>query len=190
VSDDIFSVSPTGTVGVFFQNVGATRREGVEFGAKARWDKYLAAYLNYAFTRATFQDQVELATSLPPGTERVPAGSRFAMVPKHRLNLGLSWHPWPWATISFGITYVSSQFFRGDEANTQRPLPAYWVVNGGLSSRWRGLEVFASVNNLLNNKYENFGTFAPDARRDGSPVVRFVTPAPPVNVVGGLRYTF
>src|SRR6266436_3424703 len=190
VSDDIFSVSPTGTVGVFFQNVGATRREGVEFGAKARWDKYLAAYLNYAFTRATFQDQVELATPLPPGTERVPAGSRFAMVPKHRLNLGLSWHPWPWATISFGITYVSSQFFRGDEANTQRPLPAYWVMNGGVSSRWRGLEVFASVNNLLNNKYENFGTFAPDARRDGSPVVRFVTPAPPVNVVGGLRYTF
>jgi iron complex outermembrane recepter protein len=190
VSDDILSVSPTGTVGVFFQNVGATRREGVEFGAKARWDKYLAAYLNYAFTRATFQDQVELATSLPPGTERVPAGSSFAMIPKHRLNLGLSWHPWPWATISFGITYVSSQFFRGDEANTQRPLPAYWVMNGGLASRWRGLEVFASVNNLLNNKYENFGTFAPDARRDGSPVVRFVTPAPPVNVVGGLRYAF
>jgi len=32
VSDDIFSVSPTGTIGLFFQNVGDTRRQGLEFG--------------------------------------------------------------------------------------------------------------------------------------------------------------
>src|SRR5262249_53185930 len=35
VIDDIFSVSPTGTTGLFFQNVGNTRREGVEVGAQA-----------------------------------------------------------------------------------------------------------------------------------------------------------
>src|SRR5205085_11546720 len=29
VIDDIFAVSPTGTVGVFFQNIGDTRRQGV-----------------------------------------------------------------------------------------------------------------------------------------------------------------
>ena len=190
VSEDIFSVSPTGTVGLFFQNVGATRREGVEFSAKARWRRLLEASLNYAFTRATFRQQVELATSLPPGTETVPAGSTFGMVPNHRLNLGLAWHPWPWATVSLGAAYVSAQFFRGDEANTQRPLPAYWVANAGLSARWRGLETFASINNLLNNRYETFGTFAPDARLDGAPVVRFVTPAPPISVVAGLRYAF
>ncbi len=127
---------------------------------------------------------------MPPGTETVPAGSILPMVPKHRLNFGLAWHPWPWASLSVGTVYVSSQFFRGDEANTQRPLPAYWVVNTELSARWHGFEAFASIKNLLNNKYETFGTFAPDARQNGSPVVRFVTPTPPSNVVGGLRYTF
>jgi len=113
------------------------------------------------------------------------------MIPKHRLNLGLSWHPWPWATISFGITYVSSQFFRGDEANTQRPLPAYWVMKRGLvEPAGAASRCSPCVNNLLNNKYENFGTFAPTPAGTARPVVRLRDAAPPVNVVGGLRYTF
>src|SRR5215471_5168538 len=190
VSNEIFAVAPTGTVGVFFQNIGATRRQGAEFALRARWPRYVEGYLNYAFTQATFQQQVELATSLPPGTETVPAGSTMPLIPQHRVNFGVAWHPWPWATISTGATWVSSQFLRGDDANTQAPLPAYWVANVGLSARWRGFEAFANINNVLNNNYQTFGTFAPDARLPGSPVVRFLTPAPPVNVVGGLRYTF
>ena len=63
-------------------------------------------------------------------------------------------------------------------------------MNAGLSVHWRGLETFANINNVLNNRYETFGTFAPDARLDGAPVVRFVTPAPPISVVAGLRYAF
>src|SRR5262249_24568432 len=73
---------------------------------------------------------------------------------------------------------------------TQAPLPAYWVANAGLSAQWRGFEAFVTLNNLLNNKYETFGTFAPDARLPGTPVVPFVTPAPPINVLAGLRYSF
>ncbi len=190
VQDDIFSVAPTGTVGVFFQNVGTTRREGAEFGLVARAARFLEGYVNYAYTRATFRNTVELATPIAPGTEVVPAGNTFALVPKHRLNFGLAYHPWPWATLSLGVVRVSSQFLRGDEANTQAPLPAYWVANAGLSAQWRGFEAFVTLNNLLNNKYETFGTFAPDGRIPGAPVVRFVTPAPPINVLAGLRYSF
>ena len=190
VSDDIFSVAPTGTVGVFFQNVGATRREGVELAVRARWERLLEAFLSYAFTRATFQEQIELATPLSAGTQQVPAGSSFVLVPRHRLNLGLAWHPWPWATVSVGAAYVSSQFLRGDDANTQAPLPAYWVMNAGLSARWRGFEGFVTLHNLLSKTYETFGTFAPDGRLPGAPVVRFLTPAPPVSVLAGLRYAF
>lgn len=190
VRDDIYSVSPTGTVGVFFQNVGATRREGAELSARARWGRRLEAYLSYAFTRATFQDRVELATALPPGQETVRAGDTLPMIPRHRVSLGLAWHPWPWATVSVGAAYTGAQRFRGDEANTQRPLPAYWGVNMGFSARWHGFDAFATINNLLDDRHETFGTFAPDPHLNGAPVVRFVTPAPPINVVGGLRYTF
>lgn len=190
VQDDIFSVAPTGTVGVFFQNVGSTRRQGVEAAVRARWRRLIEGYLNYGYTEATFEEDVELASPLASGSELVPAGSSLPLVPRHRINFGLAWHPWPWATIWAGATYVSSQFLRGDDANTQPPLPAYWVVNTGLSARWRGFEGFVNVNNVLDNQYETFGTFAPDGRLAGAPVVRFLTPAPPINAVAGVRYAF
>jgi len=36
VIDDIFSVAPTGSVGLFFQNVGDTRRQGVEVALRGK----------------------------------------------------------------------------------------------------------------------------------------------------------
>jgi iron complex outermembrane receptor protein len=190
VTDDIFSVSPTGTVGVFFQNVASTRREGLEFSARGRVGSRLEAQLNYTYTRATFRNTVELATPLPPGIETVPTKSSFPLVPNHRLNVGAVYHPWSWLTLSLGMSYVGPQFLRGDEANEQARLPSYVVVNGGISARWRELEGFVNIYNLLNHHYETFGTFARDARSPGAPVVPFVTPAQPINVVAGLRYTF
>jgi len=190
VSDDIFSVSPTGTTGVFFQNVGHTRREGVEVGLRGRWGSALDGYVNYAYTRATFQDRVELATPLPPGLETVPAGSSLTMVPRHRVNAGLAYRPWSWLTLAVDARWVSSQFLRGDDANRQPPLPGYWVTNGGATARWRGFEAFVRLNNALDNRYETFGTFAPNARAPGTPVERFLTPAPPINVLAGLRYVY
>jgi len=190
VSDDIFSVSPTGTTGVFFQNVGQTRREGVEVGLRGRWDGALDGYLNYAYTRATFQERVELATPLPPGQESVPAGSSLTLVPNHRLNAGIAYRPWPWLTLAMDARWVSSQFLRGDDANRQPPLPGYWVANTGATARWRGFEGFIRINNALDNRYETFGTFAPNGRAPGAPVERFLTPASPINVLAGLRYVY
>ena len=190
VSDDIFSVSPTGTTGVFFQNIGQTRREGVEVGLRGRGGAAVDGFLNYAYTRATFQDRVELATPLPPGVETVPSGSSLTLVPRHRVNAGVAYRPWPWLTLALDARWVSSQFLRGDDANLQPPMPAYWVVNGGVTARWRGFEAFVRLNNLLDNRYETFGTFAPNARLDGAPVERFLSPAPPINVLAGLRFVY
>ncbi len=190
VSDDIFSVSPTGTTGVFFQNVGRTRRQGVEVALHGRFGAALDAYLNYGFTRATFQDRVELATPRPPGTETVQPGDSLALVPRHRINAGLAYHPWPWATLSLDVRYVGSQFLRGDEVNRQKPLPPYWVVGAGASVKVRWLEAFVRLNNVLNNRYETFGTFAVNGREEGNPVERFLTPAPPISVLAGAQCEF
>jgi outer membrane receptor protein involved in Fe transport len=190
VRDDIFSVAPTGTTGVFFQNIGRTRRQGAEANLRARVGAALDLRLGYAYTEASFQDPVQLATPLPPGVESVSAGRSFALVPRHRVNAGLTYRPWPWLAFAVDARYVSSQFLRGDEANRQAPLPAYWVLDAGVTARWRGLEAFLKVNNLVGNRYETFGTFAPNAREAGAPVERFLTPAPPINVLAGLHYTF
>jgi outer membrane receptor protein involved in Fe transport len=190
LTDEIFAVTPTSTTGVFFQNVGDTRRQGVEVGLRGRFGGVLEPYLNYAFTRATFQSRAELATPLPPGTETVQPGDRLSLVPEHRINIGADYRPWPWLQLTAGTGWVGSQFLRGDESNRQRPLAPYWVTQGGASVRWRGLEGFVQVNNILNAKYETFGTFAPNGLQLGSPVERFLTPAPTINVLAGLQYIF
>src|SRR5207247_8896705 len=105
VEDDIFSVSPSGTTGVFFQNIGRTRRQGVEVGLRGRLGTILDGYLNYAYARATFQDRAELAPPLRPGIDTVRPGNWLALVPRHRTNVGAAYHPWPWARLSLDVLY-------------------------------------------------------------------------------------
>ena len=54
----------------------------------------------------------------------------------------------------------------------------------------KALTAFVAVQNLLDTEYETFGTFAPNFRAAGAPVQRFLTPAPPINVHGGLAWRF
>ncbi len=44
----------------FFDNIGDTRREGVELGVQVLPSEQLSLYANYAFTRATFRDPAEI----------------------------------------------------------------------------------------------------------------------------------
>ncbi len=197
VSDDIFSVSPTGTTGLSFQNVGGTRRQGVEVSLASRPAAGLEARLSYTYTEATFRDNLELATprltagcAASPCTQTVRAGNDLPLVPRHRLNASLDYRLASWLGLWLGASYVGPQRLRGDEENVERKLTDYVVVNAGLRARWKGLTAFVTINNLLNNEYETFGTFAPNGKVEGTPVERFLTPAPPINVLAGASYRF
>ncbi len=190
VSDDIFSVSPAGTISIFFQNIGDTRREGLEVGLRGIFAP-LEAFANYAYTRATFQEDLELVSPRTPGVpQQVRKGDEIPLTPNHRVNAGLRYRLVKWLTVSLGLTYVSDQFLRGDDANTQPKLDDYVVLNAGLDVRWNRLAGFLRINNLLNGEYETFGTFAPNAKVPGDPIEPFLTPAPPINVLVGLSYRF
>jgi iron complex outermembrane recepter protein len=197
VQDDIYSVAPTGTVGLFFQNVGNTRRQGIEVGLRGRYERLLEPWINYAYTDATFRDDLFLGTprvtadcSTPPCTEFVRKGNRLPLVPRHRINAGVDTHLTDWLTLSLSGGYVGRQWLRGDEANVERQLGDYVVLNASLTARVRALTAYIAVNNLLDIEYETFGTFAPNPRAEGSPVQRFLTPAPPINFQGGISYRF
>jgi outer membrane receptor protein involved in Fe transport len=197
VSDDIFAVSPTGTVGLFFQNIGDTRRQGVELSLRGTYKSLLDAYANYTYTEATFEVDTELATPrltagcmTTPCTQLVRKGNEFPLIPKHRLNVGVDYHLRSWLTLSLTGSYVGTQRLRGDEAHQEPPLRDYFVFNGGIRTRWQQLTGFVQINNLLNNTYETFGTFAPNPRRPGDPIERFLTPAPPIHVLAGISYRF
>jgi outer membrane receptor protein involved in Fe transport len=196
VIDDIFSVAPTGTVGLFFQNVGNTRRQGIEAALRARAGLF-EPWVNYAYTDATFRDQVLLGTSRviedcdePPCTEVVRKGNSLPLVPRHRVNVGLDTHLTNWLTLSLSGAYVSRQWLRGDEANVERQLGDYVVVNAALTANVKSLTAFLAVQNLFDTRYETFGTFAPNPTVEGAPVQRFLTPAPPITFKGGLAWRF
>lgn len=191
VRDDIFSVSPADTIALFFQNVGNTRREGVEFGLRGIYNGWLEGFANYAFTHATFRDDITLASPRTPGvSQQVRKGDRLPLTPEQRINAGVRYHLYKWLTLSLNLTYTGDQFFRGDEANTQPKLDDYLVLNAGLDLHWKRLSGFVKINNLTNNKYETFGTFAPNAELPGDPIERFMTPAPPINVLVGASFRF
>jgi outer membrane receptor protein involved in Fe transport len=190
VRDDIFSVSPAGTISIFFQNVGDTRREGIEMALRGIYER-LEGYLNYSYTRATFETDVELASPRTPGvTQQVRKGDEIPLTPNHRINAGLRYRVHEWVTLSLNMSYVGDQFFRGDDANTQPKLDDYVVLNAGIDVRWQRFAGFVKINNLLNNDYETFGTFAPNAKLPGDPIEPFLTPAPPINVIVGASYRF
>jgi outer membrane receptor protein involved in Fe transport len=197
VQNDIFSVAPTGTVGLFFQNVGATRRQGIEAELRGKYGRLFEPWINYGYTDATFRDEVVLGTSrltedcpAPPCTQLVRKGSQLPLIPRHRINAGVDTHVTGWLTLSLNGSYVGRQWLRGDEANAERQLGDYVVLNASLTARVKALTAYIAVNNLLDTEYETFGTFAPNPRADGSPVQRFLTPAPPINFQGGISYRF
>jgi outer membrane receptor protein involved in Fe transport len=191
LTDDIYSVTAPGTTQIFFQNVGATRREGVEASAQVDL-QVVEIEAGYAYTHATFRNDLTLATPrTEEGVQEVHAGATMPLVPAHRLNVTLRVRPTSWLSLSVGATYVGSQVFRGDEANVAPRLDPYLVSRAGAEARWRWhghwTASFRAVN-LFDTKYETFGTYATNGRAPGQPIEPFLTPGAPLRLVAGVRW--
>jgi iron complex outermembrane receptor protein len=188
LSDDIYAVTPAGTTFVYFQNVGATRRQGVEATLRLR-RRQLDVDASYTATRATFEDDLSLATArTPTGAQAVHRGAELPLTPRHRVDLVARVRPRPWLTLEAGGQYVGSQVYRGDEANVAPRLAPYLLARAGVEVRWADWSASLRVQNLLDHRFETFGTFAPDGRSPGQPVVPFLTPGAPRRIVAGLRW--
>jgi outer membrane receptor protein involved in Fe transport len=185
--DDIFSVTPAGTTSVVFQNVGDTRRQGVELALRGRAGP-VTADAAYAYTVATFQSDLELATPRTGGTEQVPRGAELPLTPRHRASLDARVRVFSWLDLGAGVRYVGSQWFQGDEANVAPKLPAYTVFSAGAEARWRTLSAFVRATNLLDRRYSTFGTYSVNGQAPGQPIEPFLTPAPPLQLFAGLRW--
>ena len=99
--------------------------------------------------------------------------------------------------------YASSQYFDGDESNQMPALPSYAVLKMHSIYELTGrVEIFAHIVNLLNRQYATFGKLGdptgigasgvpPDANTNDPRVDnRFLSPAPPFSVFGGLRVRY
>ncbi|HEY6240631.1 MAG TPA: TonB-dependent receptor [Burkholderiales bacterium] len=205
LTDDIqFISSGGGAVNAgFFQNVGTTRREGLELVLSTRWNA-LAASVRYGYVDATFEspfveNSPTNSTADTNGAIQVKPGDRIPGIPQHSLKLRLQYDFGERASLGTNVIYSSSIYARGDENNqdVNGRIPGYAVVN--LDGRYglaKGLDLFARVVNLFNKQYSNFGILGqnfftgPGNTFDGNNPVneQFRGPGIPRGAWIGLRY--
>jgi iron complex outermembrane receptor protein len=202
LNDDIYGVATTISSG-FFENIGSTRRQGIETGLSYK-DETWSVFINYSLVDATFRSSLTLPSPNNPfaganGTIQVAPGDRLPGIPLNQLKAGADYRLAPNWTIGAALTYFSDRYLRGDESNQNAPLPGYAVVNLHTSYKaTENIEVFANVQNLFDAKYASFAQFG-DPTGVGAPGVptngigvdnRFLAPGAPISVYGGVRVKF
>jgi len=204
--DDIYGIATSVSQG-FFQNIGDTRRQGLELGLNYSSDDW-SGYLNFSYVQATFESALVVPSPSNPyqnadGDIQVEPGDRLPGIPEYRLKVGLDYRLPSAFSIGATVTVVSDVYYVGDESNQLAPIGGYTVVN--LHATYqpvRHAQLFVSVYNLLNRKYATWGILsdptgigAPGVPVDGvtnGPGVdnRFLSPAAPFEAFAGLRVTF
>lgn len=195
--DDILFISAGAlTNRGFFDNVGETRRQGIELNLDGTLGKRVSWFAHYTWLEAQFREGLTVASPNNPeavdGEIDVVSGSRIPGIPENMLKAGIRFDPVSNFSVTLDGVYQSDQYFRGDEANLTEPLSGFAVVNA--TGEWRlspHLTVFAQIENLFDAEYETFGLFgAPDeVLGDDYDDPRFVSPAAPLSAWVGFRLT-
>jgi iron complex outermembrane recepter protein len=205
LKNDIFGIATSVSQG-FFQNIGDTRRQGIEAGINYRAERW-SAYANYSFVQATFRSPLTVPSPSSPyqdalGDIQVQPGDHLPGIPDQRLKLGADLKIVPAWTVGATLNLTSSFYYVGDESNQLAPIPGYTTVN--FHTAYRPIphfEVFASINNLFNRKYATWGILS-DPTGIGAPGIppngvtngpgvdnRFLSPAAPFEAFVGVRIT-
>jgi outer membrane receptor protein involved in Fe transport len=190
LEDDIlFTVTETGGGG-FFQNVGQTRRQGVEAGVSGTWRR-LRYFVNYAYVDATYQTDERLASVTDPAGIRVEPGDRIPGIPPHNLKIGAEVAVLDTLWLGANVITASGSHLRGDDGNRRAPLDGYTVLN--LHARYepvKHLELWGRVDNVTDARYETGGGFNFNAFATPIAVERFVAPGAPIAGWAGIRVRF
>jgi iron complex outermembrane receptor protein len=203
-NDIEFISSPTVTQG-YFQNVGKTRRQGVELSARTQYGP-LSLNANYSYVDATYRSTwVENSPSNSSadanGNITVHPGDHIPGIPANSVKLRLDYAATPKWTIGTNLTYRGSIYPRGDENNedVNGKIPGYFLIDLDTTYQVsRQLQVFATVSNLLNKQYASFGELGqnffngPNHTFDGFAPVneQFLGPGAPRGVWVGVRYAW
>lgn len=206
LEDDIYGIATSVSQG-FFQNIGDTRREGVEIGLNYHEQRW-SSYFNYSLVKAQFLTALTLNSPSNPYQNanqdiEVQPGDYLPGIPKNRIKAGVNFQVLSQWTVGASAEWVGSVYYVGDESNQLPPIPSYTVVD--LETTYtpvQHVEIFASIDNLLNRKYGTWGILS-DPTGTGAPGVpvngytngpgvdnRFLSPAAPLEIFGGIRIQF
>jgi outer membrane receptor protein involved in Fe transport len=200
-SDDILSI-PSQVPGFgFFQNVGSTRRQGIEAEVSVKSNKW-QMNASYTFIDARFLNAITLGSPNSPfadaGNIQVTLGNQIPAVPRNRLKAGIDYAVTDAFRVGGDALFVTSQYFAGDESNQFMKLPAYGVFNLHASYQvTKQVQLYARANNIFDNRYATYGTFfdttaLPNFANGGAPFTdpRSLSPAQPRALYAGMKVTF
>ena len=202
--DDIIPVASVAQGRGFFQNAGDTLRQGIEASASYRNNRVMV-YGSYNYIDATYES--ELLVSSPnnpqnpnPGNPffiNVHPGNHIPGIPQHKFKAGLDYWMTPEWKIGGDVLVSSSQFFHGDDANTNTPIAGYATVNLHTSyDVTKSFQVYGLINNVFDARYGTYGTYfdTGNANNIGNQVTftdpRSVTPSSPFAAYGGVKLKF
>jgi outer membrane receptor protein involved in Fe transport len=200
-SDDILAI-PSQVQGFgYFQNVGSTRRQGIEAEVNLK-SATMKLYASYALVDARFLDALQVGSNSPfadaNGNVQVLPGNRIPAIPRNRIKAGIDYSLTDAFKVGGDALFASSQYLVGDESNQAPRLPSYAVFNLHASYQInKTFQIYGRADNVLDNRYATYGTFfdtsaLPNLANGGAPFTdaRSLSPARPRALYAGLKATF
>lgn len=198
--DDIL-FQTTGRSTGLFANVDETRRTGFESDARGRFGN-LNWRLSYSYVDATFEDDFQVLSpnhefADDEGEITVRSGDRIPGIPQNQFKLITDYNFENGLNIGLDVLNNDGQFLRGDESNQLDEVDGYSVVN--LRARYQlneKLEIFAKIENVLDEEFETFGLLGEEPGEVEVPIIEdmtvpvFLGAAPPRAGFVGVRYSF
>ncbi len=216
--NDIQFISSSISGAGYFDNVGRTRRQGLELGlfgelSRFRW------HAGYSLVDASYRTPLSLvsqenSTADSNGVIQVMPGDRLPLVPRHSGKLEAEYDISGQWSVGANLVAATGQYVRGNENNLHQPgvnangvtfehpgrIGGYAVLNLNSSYRFaRNWELFGRINNVLDRDYATSGQLSSNPFDSGG---RFITnpanwanvtaigPSAPRACWAGMRLTF
>ena len=202
-TDDILAIpSPVLQGFGYFQNVGRTRRQGIEAQVNLT-SKTLQLYASYALVDARFLDALQVGSNSPfadaDGNVQILPGNQIPAIPRNRIKAGIDYSVTDAFKVGGDALFVGSQYFVGDESNQAAEAavvcgfqPARVVSDQQDVPDLRSRRTISSTIAMRPTGHSSIPPMCPispmAARR--SPTPRSVSPARPRAFYAGLKATF
>jgi outer membrane receptor protein involved in Fe transport len=177
--DDIQFISTNAANGMgYFDNVGRTRRMGLDLGLNGDIGKF-SWNAGYSYVKATYESDLSLVNEVNSTSYTdingndvidVKKGSRLANLPDHALKIRMQYQVTPNWSVGTNINTFADVYARGNENNKHKAnsgvgyqgdgkVSGYTVVN--LDTRYKfgnsGWQVFAKAINIFDKEYASGG---------------------------------
>lgn len=196
--DDILFISAGALTNQgFFDNVGETRRQGLELNASGDVGERATWFASFTALDATFRENFAVASPNNPaelgGEIPVQAGDRLPLVPNNLLKAGIRVALDERWSIGGDLLGSSGAHYRGDEGNLIEKIDGYALLNLRAALKLGPhAELTLNLDNVLDEEYATFGVLgeADEVLGDDFEDPRFLGPGAPRAAWIGLRFSF